>query len=113
MRLVEIFQTKTALSSAGGDNFIDRLVRKRLIEMKPGLDISELEGLRVFAAWAILEYGDHYGFILQHIEEYLEEARKEDPRARALRVLSEMKSLSEKPAGVITFAGRKTSSQRR
>lgn len=51
--------------------------------------IEELEAYRVFAAYIVSEFGAQYIGVLDRIEEELEKARREDPVARARRVLVE------------------------
>jgi hypothetical protein len=60
--------------------------------MDQRFDIAELERMRRFAAFLILEFGPEYGFVLERVEEMLEQAHKSDPTTRALRVLEELKS---------------------
>lgn len=62
--------------------------------MHQGFDIEELERFRRLAAFMILEYGPEFGYVLDRIELMLEAARKQDPKARALRILSELKTVA-------------------
>ncbi|OYW55516.1 MAG: hypothetical protein B7Z29_08185 [Hyphomicrobium sp. 12-62-95] len=57
--------------------------------MEQRFDIRELERLRRLAAFMILEYGPE--------ETIIEAAHKDDPTARALRVLAEIKTLQPSP----------------
>lgn len=61
--------------------------------MDQRIDIAELERMRRFAAFLILEFGPEYGFVLERIETMLEAAHKADPTARALKVLEKLKSV--------------------
>jgi hypothetical protein len=61
--------------------------------MDQRFDIAELERMRRFAAFMILEFGPEYGFVLERVEAMLEAAHKADPTARALKVLEELKSV--------------------
>ena len=63
--------------------------------MDQRFDIQELERMRRFAAFLILEFGPEYGFVLERVEAMLEQSHKADPTARALRVLQELKSASQ------------------
>lgn len=65
--------------------------------MSKPVDIHELERMRRFAAFLILEFGPEYGFVLARVETMLEAAQKDDPTAKALKVLQELKSASPKP----------------
>lgn len=65
--------------------------------MEQRFDIRELERLRRLAAFMILEYGPEFGFVLERIETIIEAAHKDDPTARALRVLAEIKTLQPSP----------------
>lgn len=51
------------------------------------VSIEELEAYRVFAAYIVSEFGAQYVGVLDRIEQELEKARREDPVARARRVL--------------------------
>jgi hypothetical protein len=53
------------------------------------VSIEELEAYRVFAAYIVSEFGEQYIGVLDRIEQELEKARREDPLARARRVLQE------------------------
>lgn len=53
--------------------------------------IEELERYRVVAAHLILKFGDEYGFVLERVESDLERARQDDPQAKALKVMEELK----------------------
>jgi hypothetical protein len=75
--------------------------------MEQRFDIRELERLRRLAAFMILEYGPEFGFVLERIETIIEAAHKDDPTARALRVLAEIKTLQPSPlADAKAIAGR-------
>lgn len=62
--------------------------------------IEELERYRVLAAYLILKFGDEYGFVLERVESDLERARQDDPQAKALKVMEELrrKRAGAKPA---------------
>ncbi len=67
--------------------------------MTKKFSIEELEGYRVFAAYMVLEFGGEYGFVLERVERMLDRARREDPVAKALRIMEEMKMVREQGAG--------------
>lgn len=62
--------------------------------MERRLDIQELIRLRRFAAFMILQYGPEFGFVLDRIECMIETAQKDDPTAKALRVMAELKNVT-------------------
>ena len=66
--------------------------------MDQRFDIQELQRMRRFAAFLILEFGPDYGFVLERVEAMLLAAQKADPTARALQVLQELKSASPNAA---------------
>lgn len=57
-------------------------------------DIDELTRLRRFAAFMILQYGPEFGFVLDRVERMIETAQKDDPTAKALRVMAELKNVT-------------------
>ena len=61
--------------------------------MDQRFDIAELERMRRFSAFLILEFGPEYGFLLERVEAMLEAAHKADPTTRALKILEELKSV--------------------
>lgn len=61
--------------------------------MDQRFDIQELERMRRFAAFLILEFGPEFGFVLERVEAILEKAHQADPTARALRVLQELRTI--------------------
>lgn len=56
--------------------------------------IEELEAYRVFAAFMVLEFGAEYGFVLERIEEMLDRARREDPVAKAKKILADLRAVA-------------------
>lgn len=63
--------------------------------MDQRFDILELERMRRFAAFLILEFGPEYGFVLERVEAMLDVAHQADPITRALRVLQELKAVPQ------------------
>lgn len=73
--------------------------------MDQRLDMDELTKLRRLAAFMILQYGPEFGFVLDRIERIIEAAHRDDPTAKALRVMAELKTITPhhgKPALLLT-----------
>lgn len=68
--------------------------------MSKKYSIEELERYRVLAAYLILKFGDEYGSVLERVESDIERARQDDPQAKALKVMEELKRMrvGTKPA---------------
>lgn len=62
--------------------------------MDKRLDIDDLTKLRRLAAFMILQYGPEFGFVLDRIERIIEAAHRDDPTAKALRVMAELKTVT-------------------
>jgi hypothetical protein len=64
-------------------------------KMDRPFDIAEIERMSRCAAFLILEIGPDYGFVLDRLETIPAKLRKTDPTARTLRVLQELKCVSQ------------------